>query len=104
MDIADNEFPDLPECLDDYLLSPHARQEMLRRGISAAEVASVLGRPEQTMWVRRGRAVFQSRTQTPGSDKEYLLRVFIDLDRQPAVVVTVYRTSKIAKYWRPSSK
>ena len=31
---------------------------------------------------------------------EYLLRVFVDIDRTPAEVVTAYRTSKFAKYWR----
>jgi hypothetical protein len=30
----------------------------------------------------------------------FLLRVFIDIDRTPMEVVTVYRTSKIDKYWR----
>jgi hypothetical protein len=29
-----------------------------------------------------------------------LLRVFVDVDRDPPEVVTVYRTSKIEKYWR----
>jgi hypothetical protein len=29
-----------------------------------------------------------------------LVRVFVDVDRTPAEVVAVYRTSKIAKYWR----
>ena len=33
-------------------------------------------------------------------DKTYLLRVFVDVDRHPAEVVTVYLTSRIAKYWR----
>ena len=32
--------------------------------------------------------------------REYLVRVFVDLDRDPPEVVTVYRTSKIDKYWR----
>ncbi len=32
--------------------------------------------------------------------RDYLVRVFIDIDRSPAEVVTVYRTSKIEKYWR----
>jgi hypothetical protein len=32
-------------------------------------------------------------------EKAYLVRVFVDVDRQPAEVVTVYRTSKIYKYW-----
>jgi hypothetical protein len=32
--------------------------------------------------------------------KRYLVRAFVDVDRSPAEVVTVYRTSRIAKYWR----
>ena len=30
----------------------------------------------------------------------YLLRVFVDVDRSPPEVVTVYRTSKMEKYRR----
>jgi hypothetical protein len=48
--------------------------------------------------VRPGRDVLQSRIAFPG--KTYPLRVFVDIDRDPAEVVTVYRTSPIAKYWR----
>jgi hypothetical protein len=33
----------------------------------------------------------------------YLLRVFVDIDRRPAEVVTAYRTSRIEKYWREES-
>ena len=35
--------------------------------------------------------------------QEYLVRVFVDIDRDPAELVTVYRTSKIGKYWRTES-
>jgi hypothetical protein len=45
-----------------------------------------------------GQDVVQSRIALAG--KTYLLRVFVDIDRDPAEVVTVYRTSRIAKYWR----
>jgi hypothetical protein len=34
------------------------------------------------------------------SGKTYLVRVFVDIDRSPAEVVTVYRTTRIAKYWK----
>ncbi len=37
------------------------------------------------------------------ADKVYLLRVFVDIDRVPAEVVTVYLTSRVAKYWRANS-
>ena len=45
-----------------------------------------------------GRDVLQSRIAFAG--KTYLFRVFVDIDRDPAEVVTIYRTSRIAKYWR----
>jgi len=35
------------------------------------------------------------------NDRIYLIRAFVDVNRDPAEVVTVYRTSRIAKYWRP---
>jgi hypothetical protein len=30
----------------------------------------------------------------------YLVRVVVDVDREPPRVVTVYRTTKLEKYWR----
>jgi hypothetical protein len=35
--------------------------------------------------------------------KTYIVRVFVDIDRSPPEIVTVYRTSKVGKYWSPSS-
>ena len=71
---------------------------MERRKISRELVRSVISNPEQRIMIRKGREVFQSRIQMEG--KPYLIRVFIDIDRVPAEVVTVYRTRKIEKYWR----
>jgi hypothetical protein len=44
--------------------------------------------------------VYQSKLGVGDPPKEYLLRIFVDIDRNPPEVVTVYRTSKIEKYWR----
>jgi len=81
-------------------LTDHARLEMERRGIRETQVAQVLSTPEQVQLVRPGRAVFQSRVEFGEPPQRYLLRVFVDVDRQPPEVVTAYRTSKIEKYWR----
>ncbi len=56
--------------------------------------------PEQMDMIREGRAVYQSRFEMGEPLKIYILRVFVDIDRKPPYVVTVYRTSKIEKYWR----
>ncbi|ABU56404.1 MULTISPECIES: DUF4258 domain-containing protein [Roseiflexus] len=82
-----------------YRISEHARNEMSRRQISESEITSVLAAPEQVEIVREGRAVYQSRFQIGDPPKLYLVRVFVDVDVIPPVVVTVYRTSKVAKYW-----
>lgn len=73
---------------------------MARRQITADEVAQVLSEPEQMETVRVNRVVYQSRIDVGDPSKMYLLRVFVDIDRQPPEVVTVYRTSKVEKYWR----
>ncbi len=90
-------MPNLPP-IKDFILTDHARFEMARRQVSEKDVARVLAAPEYTELVRAGRVVYQSRAAD--GDKIYLLRVFVDIDREPPKVVTVYRTSKIAKYWR----
>lgn len=86
--------------INNYRLTDHASQEMKRRVISETEVANVLAKPEQTEMIREGRAVYQARVKYGAFPKEYLLRVFIDIEDVPPSIVTVYRTSKIEKYWR----
>ncbi len=86
-----------------YRLTEHARQEMIRRQIAEEDVARVLAAPEQTQTIRQGREVYQARLLSGEPPKLYLLRVFVDTDRFPPEVVTAYRTSKIAKYWRPEA-
>lgn len=83
-----------------YRLTDHARTQMARRQIHESDVASALAAPEQTEMIRAGREVYQSRLTLGDPPATYLLRVFVDVDRQPPDVVTVYHTSKIAKYWR----
>ena len=48
--------------------------------------------------MRPGRIVVQGMILTADPPSEYLLRVFLDVDRSPPEVVNAYRTSKIEKY------
>jgi hypothetical protein len=68
--------------------------------MSEETIRAVLARPEQREWVRPGREVLQSRVSMESPARVYLVRVFVDVDREPPEVVTAYRTSKLAKYWR----
>ena len=60
----------------------------------------MLAKPEQTEMIREGRAVYQARVKYGAHSKEYILRVFVDIEDDPPSIVTVYRTSNIEKYWR----
>jgi len=80
------------------VLSPHAAAEITRRGIPGDHIHLALAAPQQVVPIRTGRVVIHHRYQI--GEREYLLRIFVDTDREPPVVVTVYRTSKIEKYWR----
>jgi hypothetical protein len=68
--------------------------------LSEEMVRAILLAPDQRIEVRPGRDVLQSKISFRQPEKAFLLRVFVDIDRLPAEVVTVYRTSKIEKYWR----
>jgi hypothetical protein len=85
--------------MDDYIITDHAYFEMQRRGISKKIIQSILTNPDQIVEIRQGRSVYQSKVQFDASYSMYLIRVFIDIDREPPEVVTAYRTSKIEKYW-----
>jgi len=78
----------------------HARLEMQRRDVTDDLVQHVVAAPEQRFPVRDGRVVLQSRVTMGRPPKMYLVRVVIDIDRRPAEVVTVYRTTRVNKYWR----
>jgi hypothetical protein len=82
-----------------YKISRHAQTEMERRGISQSLIESVLDNPQQIVLERDGRKVYQSQVDF-GSGKAFLLRVIVADNVDPKVVITVYRTSKIEKYWR----
>jgi hypothetical protein len=72
----------------------------MRRGISQADVMRVAAEPEQVHLIRADREVRQSRVTDPTSGKLQLIRVVVDCGEENDEVVTAYRTSKIAKYWR----
>jgi len=81
-----------------FIVTPHAVDQMKRRGIDETTLESVLDSPERRLAVRPGRDVLERVVEFHG--RSYLVRVIVDVDRLPVEVVTVYRTSKIDKYRR----
>ena len=85
----------------DYELSDHVREEITRRRIPFAVVESVLENPQQQVSEHGHVLCYQSKIDI--NQKEYLVRVIVNESLRPAKVVTVYRTSKIGKYWTATS-
>ena len=82
-----------------FRLSRHAMEEMVRRAIPAEILDQVLNTPQQVVPVRGCKQAYQSQLDF-GGGKMFLVRAIVSEDADPAVVVTVYRTTKIDKYWR----
>lgn len=81
----------------DFIISNHAAIEINRRNIRIEDIQQVLNSPQQIISARPGRKIYQSIVDMGG--KQYLLRLIVD-EENPPVLVTVYRTSKVQKYWR----
>ena len=80
------------------VLTQHARKEAARRGIPREWLDETLANPEQVVDASGGRKAWQSRFDSDG--RTYLLRVIVEEKDARPVVVTVYRTSRVEKYWR----
>jgi hypothetical protein len=83
-----------------FILSRHAQAEMVRRRIPQVLLDQVLNSPQQIVSEQGVKKAYQSQLDW-GNGQIFLLRAIVDDTIEPAVVVTVYRTSKISKYWRP---
>lgn len=84
----------------EYRLTEHAELEMQRRQVPSEWVESIMHSPEQIVVGFGGRKVYQGRVSADG--KTYLLRLIVEDRHTLPVIVTVYRTSKIEKYWEQS--
>lgn len=82
-----------------FEISAHVLEESNRRGIPLDMLKSVLKNPGQIVDEYGGKKAYQS--QIPfESGKIYLVRVVVKQFTDHVVAVTVYKTSKIDKYWR----
>lgn len=82
-----------------WRLSKHADEELQRRQIPHALLEELMDKPQQVV-PEHGELVAYQSCMTFPDGAEYLLRAIV-AERDPKTVVTVYRTSRIAKYWRP---
>lgn len=82
-----------------FEISRHAREEMKLRGLAEDLVERILQNPQQIVDEYGNRKAYQSIIKFE-TGRDYLVRVLVSHTEEPANVVTVYRTSRIGKYWR----
>jgi hypothetical protein len=81
-----------------FSISKHAVEEMARRQISLEQVESLMNHPDQIVEAHGGLVCYQCLSTKNG--KPGLLRAIINDAANPKNIVTIYRTSKIKKYWK----
>ena len=79
-----------------FTISKHAREQMSLRGISEEIVIHVLENPQQIL-SESNKKIYQSIINF--TDRKYLVRVIVNTEKESFNIITVYRTSKIEKYY-----
>ena len=77
----------------------HAKQRILERSIDPKIVLLAIKEPEQ-VFTKNKFKVLHRRYYETAHRKHYLLRIFIEENPHEIVIYSVYKTSKINKYWR----
>jgi len=75
-------------------ITRHGAEQAWRRDIDLGTVVDTVRDPKRVVGVRHRREIRQS----PTADGRVLVRVVVDASDEYLTVVTMYQTSKIAKY------
>ena len=78
--------------------SKHAEEQLKERHLSKRMVSNVLLKPQQILPGKKLRKIAQSIVKLEGLD--FLIRVIYEEKGKDLEVLTVYKTTKIEKYWR----
>ncbi len=79
-----------------FVYSKHALEQIELRGLVFSIVEDVLNFPSMIASDTNGLNIYQKIVNE--GTKQYLYRVFVNSDKKPPLVITVYKTSKIEKY------
>lgn len=81
------------------ILTNHAKFEAHRRNIPEEIIKSAIFEPQQKLPAKKGRVIIQNRYFDKTENREMLLRVIGLETSDEFKVITLYKTSKIKKYW-----
>ncbi len=80
-------------------IKEHAGFEAKRRGIPEELIVRIVNNPQQKVPSKKGRIIIQNKFYDDKQKKEMLLRIIGLETTEKFAVITVYKTSKISKYW-----
>jgi len=79
-----------------YIYSKHAAGQISKRSISKDNIAAVIGKPDNIKRQNSCLNIYQRVIEE--KENRYLYRVFVNICKKPALIITAYKTSKIEKY------
>lgn len=82
------------------ILLNHLKTQAKEREIDIKLVEDTLSNPEQIIPEPKGLKAAHKKYLDSNKNKEYLVRVVFREEQDLRIGITVYRTSKIKKYWR----
>jgi len=82
-----------------FLFSKHAEEQLFRRSLDRNIIESIMLNPEQILDDENDTDIKIYQSIEREDDKIFLYRVFVNTQSLPNVIVTLYRTTKIDKYY-----
>jgi hypothetical protein len=79
-----------------FQYSKHSLEQIKLRGLDQGIIDELLARPDQIIKQDK-HSVFYQKLVKEGN-KQYLYRILVNTEKQPQMVITAYKTSKIEKY------
>jgi hypothetical protein len=79
-----------------YTFSVHAKERMRARGITESDISDAIKRPDSAVYEHRCKEIIHKIIFE--NDEKKLLRIFVNTCKEPNLIITAYKTSKIDKY------
>lgn len=79
-----------------YILSVHAKERLKARNISENDVFNAMKRPDSVIHEHDCKEIVHKLIYENNEKK--LLRIFVNTCKEPRLIITAYKTSKIDKY------
>ena len=82
-----------------FRYSQHSLEQINIRGMNETIIEDVLNLPDKVIIHSEGVDIYQKLVIE--NNKRYLYRVFVNINKEPPMVITAYKTSKVDKYENP---